>query len=310
MKPKVFKTIDEQIAILRKKGLVIDNDDLVKDILLRENYFFISGFRHLFIKSPIEKTFIPGTNFNELYAMFNFDRQIRNTIFKNLLIFENNIKSVVSYVLSRQYGIKERDYLDPKNFNQDPKKNRQINDLIKKMKRQIRVNGGQHSATMHYINNYGFIPLWIVVKILSFGIVSEFYSILKKEDQVEIAQIFNLPAEILEDYLPILANYRNLCAHEDICYEHRTQVKIIPTIYHKKLNIPKMDEEYIYGLNDMFSLIIILKQVLTKDNFDKMLDELDQEINNLKKELKVIDISKVLDKMGFPLNYKEIVRMS
>ena len=185
VKPKVFKTIDEQIEILRKKGLLIDNEVEVKNILLRENYFFISGFRHLFIKSPIEKTFIPGTNFTELYAMFNFDRQIRNTIFKNLLIFENNIKSVMSYVLSMHYGIKENDYLDTKNFSQDPKKKNQINDLIKKMKRQIRVNWGQHSATMHYINNYGFVPLWIVVKILSFGIISEFYSILKKEDKIE-----------------------------------------------------------------------------------------------------------------------------
>ncbi len=310
MKPKVFKTIDEQIEILRKKGLVIDNEVEVKNILLRENYFFISGFRHLFIKSPIEKTFIPGTNFTELYAMFNFDRQIRNTIFKNLLIFENNIKSVMSYVLSMHYGIKENDYLDTKNFSQDPKKKNQINDLIKKMKRQIRVNGGQHSATMHYINNYGFVPLWIVVKILSFGIISEFYSILKKEDKIEIANIFNISPDILEDYLPILANYRNLCAHEDICYEHRTQVRILPTVYHANLKIPKMDEEYIYGLNDMFSLIIILKQVLTADNFSKMILELEEKIEILHKELKVIDISKVLDQMGFPLNYKEIVRMN
>ena len=35
-------------------------------------------------------------------------------------------------------------------------KTRQVNDLIKKMKRQIRVNGYQHSATMHYLNNYGY----------------------------------------------------------------------------------------------------------------------------------------------------------
>ena len=38
---KTFKTIDEQIDILKEKGLVIDDIDYAKDILLRENYFFL-----------------------------------------------------------------------------------------------------------------------------------------------------------------------------------------------------------------------------------------------------------------------------
>ena len=111
--------------------------------------------------------------------MFNFDRQFRNIIFKNLLIIENNLKSIFSYQLSKKYGYSEKNYLNPSNFTNVSSKSKQVNDLIKKMKRQIRVNGGQHSATMHYISNYGYIPLWIVVKVLSFGIVSEMFTILK-----------------------------------------------------------------------------------------------------------------------------------
>ena len=82
---KTFKTIDEQIDILKEKGLIIDDIDYAKDVLLRENYFFLMGYRHLFIRSERDRTFINGTNFRELYAMFNFDRQIRNIIFKNIL---------------------------------------------------------------------------------------------------------------------------------------------------------------------------------------------------------------------------------
>ena len=55
---KTFKTIDEQIDILKEKGLVIDDIDYAKDILLRENYFFLMGYRHLFIKSERDRTFI------------------------------------------------------------------------------------------------------------------------------------------------------------------------------------------------------------------------------------------------------------
>ena len=88
---KIFKNLDEQIDILKGKGLIIEDIDYTKNILLRENYFFISGYRHLFLKSAKDRTFLPGTTFRELYSMFNFDRQIRNIIFKNLLIIENKM---------------------------------------------------------------------------------------------------------------------------------------------------------------------------------------------------------------------------
>ena len=131
---KTFKTIDEQIEILKSKGLKIDDVDYAKDILLRENYFFLSGYRHLFLKSPKDRMFIPGTDFKELYALFNFDRQIRNIFFKNILIVENNAKSIFSYQLSRKYGIREKDYLNPKTFTSDKSKSRRVKDVIEKGK--------------------------------------------------------------------------------------------------------------------------------------------------------------------------------
>ena len=259
VREKVFKSLDEQIIILQNKGLIVNDEDFTKETLLRENYFFLTGYRFLFMRSNNDRKFIDGTTFEELYAVFNFDRQLRNILFKNILVFENNLKSILSYVVSKNHGFKEKNYLNPNNFVRDPSRNRQINDLIHKMKRQININGKQHSATSHYMTNYGYIPLWVVVKVLSFGIVGETYTILQKNDQREIADLFNIDVESLESYLPILANYRNLCAHEDICYLNRSQVSIDDTVYHNLLEIPKMDGEYIYGKNDLFSLIIILK---------------------------------------------------
>lgn len=306
---KIFKTLDEQVNILKNKNLIIDDEEYVKSILLRENYFFINGYRYPFLKSMEERIFIDGTNFREIYALFYFDRQIRNILFKNILILENNIKSIISYELSRKYGFKEKKYLNPSNFTNDPKKTKQVNDLLKKVKRQININGAQHSATRHYQTSYGYIPLWVVVKVLSFGIVGELFTILKNEDQEEIANLFNVDVESLIVYLPIIANYRNLCAHEDICYDHRTQKEIPITKYHDLLNIPKTNNEYIYGINDLFALIIILKRLLRKDDFHIMLNEITYEIDYLSGRLHTIKIDKILDKMGFPTNYKEIVRM-
>lgn len=306
---KTFKTLDEQLKILQGKGLIITDEKDTKDILLRENYFFVSGYRLLFMESMTNKLFLPGTTFDELYAMFQFDRHIRNIVFKNLLIIENNIKSITAYNLSSKYGIYEDDYLNPKNFVTDRKRKKQVDDLLRKMKRQIRVNGEQHQATIHYIKKYGYVPLWIAVKVLSFGIVSELYQILKPDDQFNIAKDFNVNRDELLVYFPILANFRNLCAHEDILFEHKAQRCIEDTKYHELLNIPKVNDEYIYGKNDLFAVVIILKQLLRRDDFFLFMSEFEYEIQILADRLKTISIEKVLDRMGFPINYGEMVRL-
>lgn len=308
MKTKVFKTIDEQINILQERGLTIDDIDFAKEELIRENYFFINGYRHLFLESGSDKYYKEGTNFREIIALFNFDRQIRNIFFKNLLVVENNMKSIFSYQLSKEYGYREKDYLKNTNFNRSPEKQRQINDLLRKMKRQIRINGGQHQATNHYIKNYGYIPLWVVVKVLSFGIVSELYTVMKESDQEAIAQVYGVSSENLIRYLPILANYRNLCAHEDIVYNHKTNKVIEDNAIHAFLEIPIQNGEYIYGKNDILSLIIILKQLLSDTQFRLLISELSYEIDVLAGRLKSINIKKVLDSMGLPVNYKEIIK--
>jgi len=309
MKAKQFKTIEEQIEILKHKGLIINDEGYAKEVLLRENYFFLSGYRHVFMDPSDTKKYVEGTTFEELYSLFLFDRQFRNIIFKNLLIIENNFKSIISYRLSKKYGYKEHDYLKPKNFDTSPEKSRQVNDLLKKMKRQIHVNGRQHSATMHYLSNYGYIPLWVLVKVLSFGIVSELYSILRIDDRIAIAELYKMDIGTLSTYLPILSNYRNLCAHEDILYENKTQKLIGNTIYHSLLNIPKEEGEYIYGKNDLYALIIIIKQMLKQNEVKNMVLEIEHALNNLAYNLRSIPISKVLNRMGFPENWKEIANI-
>lgn len=307
MGAKTFKTLDEQIDILQNKGLVIDDIEYTKKVILRENYFFLMGYRHLFMQENNKKSFIPGTTFKELYSLFYFDRQLRNIMFKNILIIENNTKSIFSYVLSQKYGYKESDYLRNINYNRAPEKTKQVNDLLKKMKRQIRVNGNQHEATKHYINNYGYIPLWVVVKVLSFGITSELYTIMKPSDQREISTYYEVEPENLLQFLPILSNYRNLCAHEDILFEHRTQKEIPDNKYHNLLSIPKINDEYIYGKCDLFSVMIIFKYLLSKDDFRLLMNELSYEIDSLSGKLNVVSIDKVLAKMGFPINYKSLL---
>jgi abortive infection bacteriophage resistance protein len=116
----------------------------------------------------------------------------------------------------------------------------------------------------------------------------------------------NVDAADLEDYLSILSNYRNLCAHEDILFNHVTQKSISDCKIHQLLEIPKVDEEYIYGKNDIFALIIIMKNMLTYSDFKMMMNEIQYEIDWLSSRLKSIDVQKILYRMGFPENYRQI----
>ncbi len=307
---KEFKTLDEQINILKDKGLIINDEEKTKEILLRENYFFINGYRRIFFKSSNDKQFIEGTTFEELYGLFAFDRNIRNVIFKYLLIVENNIKSIFSYHLSKKYGYKEKNYLKVSNFASDISKRRQVLDVINKMKRQIRINAKQHSATLHYLTNYGYIPMWILVKVLSFGLISELYTILKYEDKDAIAGYYHMEEGEMSIFLPMMANYRNLCAHEDILFEHKTQRCIPNNKYHEKLNIEKNEEdEYIYGKNDLFSLVIMFKYMLRTDDFRLLIYELGYEIDLLDGKVDSVSLDKILDKIGFPKNWRDLVEL-
>lgn len=310
MLEKQFKTLEEQIEILRYKGMSINDTDYAKKILFRENYFFLSGYRFPFMKSNVDRRFLEGVTFEEVYSLFLFDREIRNIFFKNLLVIENNLKSVFSYQLSRKYGYKEKNYLNAKNFTQDKSKQKQVNDLIRKMKRQIKINGSQHTATAHYMYNYGYIPLWILVKVLSFGIVGEMFSVMKSDDQEGICKLYDIDVDEFLVYLPILSNYRNLCAHEDILYENRTSRKIDGTIYHKLLEIEKDDSgDYVKGVNDLFALLIIMKQMLSYEEFKNMCLEINSKIENLEYNLHTIKVDKILDRMGFPVDFMKLANI-
>ena len=140
--------------------------------------------------------------------------------------------------------------------------------------------------------------------------INELYSILKPEDKLSIAKYYNLDVETLGTYIGLLSNYRNLCAHEDIVYDHRTQKQIPDTKYHRELDIPIMNDEYIYGKNDIFTVVIMLKSMLDKEKFTDFVNEVNYELCLLDGRVDIIPQSKILDRMGFPENWCEILKLN
>ena len=69
--------------------------------------------------------------------------------------------------ISKVYGVK--DYLNTSNWdasiNTDIKEN-----LLKKINNESEKDYNIHTAVTHYIDKYGFVPPFVLVKILTFGV--------------------------------------------------------------------------------------------------------------------------------------------
>jgi len=59
----------------------------------------------------------------------------------------------------------------------------------------------------------------------------------------------------------------------------------------------------------LIALVIILKQLLREEDFTLLINELSYEIDILSGKIHSVEIDKVLDSMGFPVNFREIARL-
>ena len=73
--------------------------------------------------------------------------------------------------------------------------------------------------------------------------------------------------------------------------------------------IPKVNDEYIYGKNDLFVLPIIMKQMLTEGEFRELIYEIGYEIDVLDGIVDVVPLHTILNKIGFPNNRRELIKM-
>lgn len=307
---KRFKTIDEQIELLQNRNLHIENEETAKAILLNNNYYYlINGYKDLFLnkKSATEK-FKNGTTLEELYSLYEFDRKIRIIFLEYILLIERKIDTYIAYEFSKNYG--HKDYLIPENFNYISKNKELIDKFLNDINLEISHQyKNSNKMISHYIDTYKYIPLWVLIRILSFGKVSKFYSFMKQKEQNNISRKFNIKSKILKVYLINLGNIRNICAHDEKLYDVILKQRINTTTYHRSLNLIKNEGKTVYGTRDLFSIVIILKALLEKAQFNEFFNRVIETIKELENKLLSLKIDKVLYKMGFPKNYKNLLEL-
>lgn len=307
---KEFKTIEEQIELLQNRNLHIENKETAKEILLNNNYYYlINGYKDLFLnrKNKTEK-FRNGTTLEEIYNLYEFDRKIRIIFLEYILLIERKIDTYIAYEFSKNYG--HKDYLIPENFNNISKNKELIDKFVNDINLEISHQyKNSNKMIRHYLDTYKYIPLWVLIRILSFGKVSKFYSFMKQKEQNNISRKFNIKSETLKIYLMNLGNIRNICAHDEKLYDVILKNRINNTNYHKKLNLIKTDGKTVYATRDLFSIVIILKVLLENQQFIEFYDKIIETIKELESNLLSLKIDKVLYKMGFPKNYKKLLKL-
>ena len=304
MDKKQFLTYDEQITFLEeKKGLIIPDKEYARKILLKIGYFpLINGYKEVFKESNNDQ-FKRGTTFEDIYELYSFDNDLRNIFLKYILVAERNIKSSLLYHFCKEYGDLQSDYLDVNNYDYTGKKKSVINKMVKIMSGQLRYDS-DYVYIRHYMTVYQYVPLWVLMNVLTIGQLSKIYASQKGRIQIKVCQDFGpLKINELGKMLAVMTKFRNVCAHNDRLFDFRTKDALLDRNIYERLQITKEKGRYKYGKNDLYAQVIILKLFLSDEDFRIF-------FHDLKRCFKKHPIHKeILEKMGFPENWKRIGRI-
>ena len=317
MADKEYKSYRQQLNILRSRGMTIgkgSQGSRVMRILERENYYnVINGYKELFLESKavddVEETYKAGTTFDEVYALYNFDRELRNIYLKYLLKLENTFKTVIAHEFSAKYG--HDNYLKIENFDNSEEKNisssiKLIGDIQQEIARQMSKH---HQVVTHYMTEHGYIPLWVLVNVLTFGKIENFYKNMKPADKTTVAKQFKLQPNELAKFMHMLALARNKCAHDerffDMKFRERIHTQSIRNFAVLEI-IRAQDGSYTYGTNDVYALSIMFALLLSKSDLNDFVSSMKNALNKLQRQLNTISIIDVMSVMGYGTNWMKI----
>ena len=317
MADKSYKSYRQQLNILRSRGMVIgkgSQGSRVMRILERENYYnVINGYKELFLDVKAtpntDETYKTGTTFNEVYALYNFDRELRNIYLKYILKIENTFKTVISHEFSAKYG--HDNYLKLENFDNSSERNissaiKLIGDIQQEIARQMTKH---HQVITHYMTEHGYIPLWVLVNVLTFGKIENFYKNMKPADRIIISKQFSLQPDELAKFMHMLALARNKCAHDerffDMKFRERIHTKSIKNFSVLGITRSK-DCSYPHGTNDTYALAIMFALLLSKSDLNDFISSIKSIFGKLQKQLHTISINDVMSVMGYEMNWSNL----
>lgn len=196
---------DQQVSLLMSRGLAVADKEIAAQFLSRVNYYRLSGYAIPFLAD--REHFNPGAEFDDLVAVYRFDRVLRDLLFEALEAAELAYRAVLARKLSEVAG--SLGYRDAANF-------RNASEFAVQLKHFDKtIAESAERCMVHFKNNYGNdqIPIWALVEVETFGPVTKLYENAVAPIQSEIARSYAIGASPLRSYLQHLRVLRNFCAH-------------------------------------------------------------------------------------------------
>lgn len=285
---KPFKTLDEQLDVLERRGLTFHDRTHAKKLLMTYSYYdLINGYKDIFMPKDIFK---PGTRFLDLVFFAYIDKSIQSLIIKYSLIAETKFKNHIAYVLSKNLGVHPDDYLNPKYFKQRVNKTVFFSSILEELKKQLDGKRDSRYPTKYYVNQHNHVPPWILFKNISLGTAINLFKSTNSHNKAEIANML-LPQTTVNtkkkiEFISIAMNqirlFRNCTAHNLNFVKCRTTQNIPSESLYKLLsekedvkrytgNIHHKDRASLRGaFGIILSLYVIIHDGFTSDGL--MLD--------------------------------------
>lgn len=222
-------SLDEQIALLRSRGMVIAGIQSAKELLFRTNYYRFCGYAlhfEIFRGGVRADRFQEGTKFEDVSNLMNFDDELRRLLLRFLGPLEIAFRTAFCYEMSIGSGdpfwYTKRDYFF------DSNEHRAFLDGCRESFSRsdetfVRAFKAKYSNRLP--------PCWMMIELASFGGWSKLYGNLKlKRLRQRVAGRFGVREHTFRSWIRSLAVLRNACAHHKRIWNQ--QLSYSPTIRH------------------------------------------------------------------------------
>lgn len=170
-----------------------------------------------------EHKFKAGTCFDDVIALYVFDRRLRLLIMDAIERVEVSLRGGWAHHIAMKYG--PHGYLDPALYQRADRYAQSFTTLMGE------VGKSKDTFILHYKNKYDdpeHPPIWMTAEIISLGQLSMWLSNLKnRPDRQAIAKPYGIDEKILVSLAHHLTYIRNICAHHARLWNKQVTVKMM-----------------------------------------------------------------------------------
>jgi abortive infection bacteriophage resistance protein len=217
---KLPTTIDEQIALLKERGMQLEDESFVYHCLSTVSYYRLSAYIKPYEIDKLSHKLNPQIGFSDVWNLYVFDRELRLLFMDALERIEVALRTSLINVMSNRYDAwwyLQKDLFKSAWFLINPKSQLSPADAFKNEIKSLCKDKTPEGSINHFYKKYnepGFPPSWMVFEYLSFGKCTSLFRYLKyHQDKSEICKIFKFHPNIVESGIEALRYTRNICAH-------------------------------------------------------------------------------------------------